>query len=56
MKKAIVICCQYNGRIGNATEPNEYGNVMFYPIEEIHPYKVCLKVSDVKFIEGGDAM
>lgn len=55
MKKAIVICGQYSGRIGNATEPNKHGNVMFYPIEGIYPYRVCLKANHVKFIEGGDA-
>ena len=55
MKKAIVICGQYSGRSGNATEPNKYGNVMFYPVEGVHPYRVCLKANDIKFIEGGDA-
>ena len=55
MEKAVVINGKYTGRIGNATKPNKYGNVMFYPAEGIHPYRVCLTMGDIQFIKGGDA-
>ena len=54
MKQAIVVSGRYLGRIGKATEPNQYGNVMFYPIEGIYPYRVCLKAEQIHFIKGGD--
>lgn len=55
MKQAIVVEGKYLGRLGKATGPNKYGNVMFYPIEGIHPYEVCLKAEQIRFVEGGDA-
>lgn len=50
MRKAIVIKGEYKGRIGEATEINKVGNVMFYPKEGILPYRVCLGADEIKFI------
>ena len=49
----IVISGKYKGRIGKL-EANllgeKIGNCMFYPIEKEHPYRVCLKLNEVKKI------
>jgi hypothetical protein len=52
MRDAIVIKGEYKGRIGKATEINEVGNVMFYPKEGIHPYRVCLVANEIRYIEN----
>ena len=52
MRKAKVVNGEYKGRGGEATEVNEVGNVMFYPEEGIHPYRVCLNIRDIKFLDG----
>ena len=52
MRKAKIINGEYKGRIGEATEVNKVGNVMFYPVEGIHPYRVCLGVEDIEFLDG----
>lgn len=57
MKEAQVINGKYAGRAGKATLANKYGLVMFYPVEGIHPYRVCLKVTDIQYKDekkGGD--
>lgn len=46
---AIIIEGDYIGRVGNATHPNEFGNVMFYPIEGKNPYRICKIASEVRF-------
>ena len=51
MKKARIINGKYVGRIGMATAPNEVGNVMFYPVEGEFPYRVCLSVVDICYME-----
>ena len=51
MKKAIIVEGEYKGRIGMVTEVNEVGNVMFYPMEGIHPYRICLRIDQIKYIE-----
>ena len=48
---AIVINGEYRGREGKATKVNKYGLVMFYPKEEIHPYRVTLKEKDIQYKE-----
>ena len=48
--KAKVIKGKYSGRIGKATRPNSLGLVMFYPIEGVHPYCVCLKHDEIEYI------
>lgn len=52
MKKMyVVINGKYAGRKGIVeTSPNT-ANVMFYPIEGCHPYRVCLGREDVKEID-----
>lgn len=52
-KNVIVISGKYKGRKGVADFNNtcKTGNVMFYPIEGIHPYRVCLSVNDVRETE-----
>lgn len=51
MKKARIINGKYVGRIGMATAPNEVGNVMFYPVEGEFPYRACLSVVDICYME-----
>lgn len=50
-RKAKVINGKYAGRVGEATPPNKVGNVMFYPVEGKYPYRVCLSVSDICYID-----
>lgn len=50
MNSVKVIKGEYEGRIGMATAPNQMGLVMFYPIEEKNPYRVCLAKEDVEYI------
>ena len=52
-KSVIVISGKYHGRIGMAdfTNTEKTGNVMFYPIEGIHPYRVCLNANEVQEVE-----
>lgn len=42
-----VINGEYKGRIGYC-QHTKYGTVMFYPIEGMHPYRVCLGVDAVE--------
>ena len=49
-----IIDGKYKGRIGKieAILPGEeYGNCMFYPIEGKFPYRVCLKLEQIRKIE-----
>lgn len=46
MEKYRVISGKYEGRIGYG-KVTKYGSVMFYPIERIHPYRVCLMANEV---------
>lgn len=46
-----VISGKYAGRIGKGTNPNEFGLVMFYPVEGIHPYRVCLPISNLEEVK-----
>lgn len=41
---------QLLGIIGMATEPNEVGNVMFYP-DSGSPYRICLRGEQVEDID-----
>lgn len=47
---AIIVNGECAGRIGSATAPNKYGNVMFYPVEGAYPYRICKILSDIKYI------
>ena len=49
MKMYRVVSGKYAGRIGRC-EFSKYGSVMFYPIEGIHPYRVCLMANEVEGI------
>lgn len=49
MNKYRATSGKYCGRIGYG-EVSKYGTVMFYPIEGIHPYRVCLKLNEVEEI------
>lgn len=49
MKMYHVVSGKYAGRIGHC-EFGKYGSVMFYPIEGIHPYRVCLIEKEVEEI------
>jgi hypothetical protein len=51
MRFGMVIRGEYVGREGHFTEVNKYGNVMFYPVEGKHPYRVCLRHNDVKEVK-----
>lgn len=51
MIKYRVISGKYSGRIGFGEKPNQLGLVMFYPIEGIHPYRVCLSASELEEIK-----
>ena len=54
MKKSVVVISgKYEGRIGIAdfTNTKKTGNVMFYPVEGIHPYRVCLDAKSVKEVD-----
>ena len=52
MKKVKVISGEYTGREGVADFSNtqKTGNVMFYPKEGIHPYRVCLGVEEIQIV------
>ena len=54
MKNVIVISGKYENRIGKADFSNtkKTGNVMFYPIEGIYPYRVCLRQEEVEKIDS----
>lgn len=44
----------YKGRIGKLEtnlKGEKIGNCMFYPIEGIHPYRICLDLSSVEKIK-----
>ena len=47
MSKCRVISGKYAGRIGHC-KTTKYGSVMFYPIEGVHPYRVCLMEHEVE--------
>ena len=47
MSKCRVISGKYTGRVGYC-EVSQYGSVMFYPIEGVYPYRVCLMASEVE--------
>jgi hypothetical protein len=49
MKMYRVVSGKYVGRIGRC-EFSKCGSVMFYPIEDIHPYRVCLMKNEVEEI------
>lgn len=49
MKMYRVVSGKYLGRVGHC-EFSKYGSVMFYPIEDVHPYRVCLIADEVKEI------
>ena len=57
-KNVIVISGEYKGRIGIAdfTNTKKTGNVMFYPVEGIHPYRVCLDAKSVKKVDDYPAL
>lgn len=46
---AIVTNGECIGRTGMATCPNNYGNVMFYPAEGIHPYCICKPLWEIRY-------
>ena len=49
MKKMFrVMSGKYQGRIGYCEFNNAYGSVMFYPVEGVHPYRVCLMQNEVE--------
>jgi hypothetical protein len=49
MKMYRVLSGKYVGRVGRC-EFSKYGSVMFYPIEGIYPYRVCLMANEVEEI------
>lgn len=49
MKMYRVVSGKYAGRFGHC-EFSNYGTVMFYPIEGIHPYRVCLMQNEIEEI------
>lgn len=49
---AIIVNGDCAGRVGAATKPNKYGNVMFYPIEGVNPYRICKILSDIEYINN----
>ena len=54
MKKSVVVISgEYKGRTGIAdfTNTKKTGNVMFYPVEGIHPYRVCLDEKSVREVD-----
>lgn len=52
MVKYRVVSGKYSGRIGFGEKPNQFGLVMFYPVEGIHPYRVCLWASELEEISA----
>lgn len=56
MEKCKVISGSYVGREGMADFSNtaKTGNVMFYPKEGIHPYRVCLRKEQVEVVEQSE--
>ena len=52
MKRVKVIAGDYKNREGMADFSNtpKTGNVMFYPKEGIHPYRVCIGAEEVQLI------
>lgn len=51
MKNAKIIIGQYAGICGKATEPNAYGNVMFYPDNQTPVYRICKKMEEVEYVD-----
>ena len=49
MKKYRVVSGKYRGRTGRG-KATKYGTVMFYPIEGVYPYRVCLMSNEVEEI------
>lgn len=48
-----VIEGKYTGRIGKIEanlKGEKIGNCMFYPVEGVHPYRVCLSLDSIKRI------
>ena len=50
MRNAKIVKGTYAGRIGKVTMPNEYGLVMFYPIEGEYPYRTCVALEDIEYV------
>lgn len=52
MRRVKVIAGDYKNREGMADFSNtpKTGNVMFYPKEGIHPYRVCIGAEEVQLI------
>jgi hypothetical protein len=48
---AMIIKGEYSGLEGLATPMNVYGNVLFYPNDGIEPYRLCLKIEYVKYLD-----
>jgi hypothetical protein len=41
--------CKY--KVGKATLPNKYGNVMFYPKEGMYPKYLCKRFNEIEYYE-----
>ena len=50
MKMYRVVSGKYVGRVGHGEINEEYGTIMFYPVEGEYPYRTCLKLSGVEEI------